>query len=49
MLNIGDETPYGHIVAVLWTGERYYMILDDQGTVSLMPAVAVEPTEKRNE
>jgi hypothetical protein len=34
--------PYGKVVAILFTGgERYYMFLDKQKTVSLMPAVTV--------
>ena len=35
--------PWGRIAAVLWTGgERYYHLLDKQGTVSMMPADVIE-------
>lgn len=30
------------IGAILWTGERYYMMTDKHGVVSLMPASEVE-------
>jgi hypothetical protein len=39
---IGDLTPFGTVRAVLWLGERYYTMIDDDGVVSLMPAVIVE-------
>jgi hypothetical protein len=38
----GEQTPLGTIRAVLWLGERYYMIVDEHGVVSLMPADLVE-------
>ena len=42
-LPIGAMTPFGKVCAILFIAtERYYMLLDSAGTVSLMPAVAVE-------
>lgn len=36
--------PWGKIGAVMLTGgERYYMLIDRHGVVSLMPADVVEP------
>ena len=36
--------PWGRISAVLLTGgERYYMLVNGQGAVALMPADVVEP------
>jgi hypothetical protein len=42
MLKLGDSTAWGIVSAILWIGERYYMLLDERGTVSLMPASTVE-------
>ena len=43
MITIGTKTLFGVVGAVLWCGERYYMLMDKVGTVSLMPASVVEP------
>jgi len=38
--------PYGKVVAVgMIEGERYYWFVDKHGTVSMIPAVAVEKPE----
>ena len=38
IIKIGTKTKHlGIIEAVLWIGERYYMLLDKKGCVSLMP------------
>lgn len=40
---IGTKTQWGKIQAISWRdGERFYMILNKQGVVSLMPADVVE-------
>lgn len=42
-LPIGTKTQFGTIQAIQWSGgERYYFIIDRRGTVSYMPASAVE-------
>jgi hypothetical protein len=47
MLMPGDATEYGVVGAVLSFGgrirERYYMLTDSDGVVSLFPADMVEP------
>ena len=45
-LPLGTSTKWGRIEAVCWKGERYYMILNFQGDVALMPANVVEPKAK---
>ncbi len=47
MLSLGDTAkPYGKVVAVgMIEGERYYWFVDKHGTVSMIPAVAVEKPE----
>jgi hypothetical protein len=43
----GTHTQYGIIGAVCLTGgERYYQLIDADGTVSLMPADVVEPLDQ---
>lgn len=42
-LRLGTKTVYGKIAAVgVREGERYYMIVDAQGCVTLMPAIIIE-------
>jgi hypothetical protein len=41
MLKIGDRTQYGKVIAVLWTGERYYSF-DQGGVVCLVPGVLAD-------
>ena len=41
-LKIGTKTKYGIIKAILFIGERYYMCLAEDGSVSLMPADVIE-------
>ena len=43
-LEIGAQVPhYGEVAAILWTGgERYYMLLDKNKAVALMPAAGIE-------
>ncbi len=37
--------PWGKVSAVGFTGgERYYWLIDEHGTVSMMPASLIEPT-----
>lgn len=43
LMTLGTETEWGMIVAVTFTGERYYFIVDAQGTVTMMPASTIEP------
>jgi len=38
---IGEKTEYGKVAAIMWIGERYYLLLKD-GAVSLMPASTIE-------
>lgn len=45
MLSIGTKTKWGKIAAILWIGERYYMMIKN-GVVSLMPAKEVESKQK---
>ena len=47
MLALGTKTKWGKVAAILWIGERYYMMLDADGTVSLMPAVGIELDNSR--
>jgi hypothetical protein len=43
MLKLGTKTKYGEVVCITFKeGERYYMIVDDQLEVSLLPADIVE-------
>ncbi len=44
-LEIGlTVSPYGKIAAIMLTGgERYYFLIDEVGTVSMMPASVIEP------
>jgi len=43
-LKIGTKTPWGPIHAVVWKdGERAYFLMNQDKTVSLMPADVVEP------
>lgn len=42
ILPIGTETNFGKIESVgCISGERYYWIIDEHGTVSMMPEIAV--------
>lgn len=42
-LKMGTSTKYGIVKAISFReGERYYMLINQSGTVSLMPADAVE-------
>ena len=35
---LGQETAFGKVVAILWLGERYYLIENsDDETISLIP------------
>ena len=34
------------VSAVMWTGERYYTLIDEHEVVSLMPATEVEAWER---
>jgi hypothetical protein len=34
--------PWGKVAAVGWDGERYYMLIDERGTVSKVPAAELE-------
>lgn len=39
---IGDKVhPYGTIYAIIWSGERMYMFMDENKTVSLIPALCL--------
>jgi hypothetical protein len=40
---IGTQTPYGKIAGVLFIGERYYLLINKEGVVALMPADVIEP------
>lgn len=40
-IRIGLKTKYGTIKAILYIGERYYMMIDKDGSVSLMPESAL--------
>lgn len=43
-LDLDSKTPWGHVGAVMLTGgERFYMLVDGDGAVSLLPADIVEP------
>ena len=42
-LALGTQTRWGKIAAIKWDGvERFYMMVDERGDVSLMPADVVE-------
>jgi len=42
--SIGSKTPWGTVEAISFReGERYYMMINKHGVVSLMPADVVEP------
>ena len=42
ILDIGTDTPFGKLFAIGWTGgERYYWLIDGEGTVSMMPSYVV--------
>lgn len=49
MKRLGDNTKWGTIVAVGWVGERYYWMRDRHGTISMMPADAVEDSVQAKE
>ena len=43
-LPLGTETQWGLVSAVGWTaGERYYWMIDEHGSVAMLPADVVEP------
>jgi hypothetical protein len=43
MLRLGDKTEYGTVQMIGRTGgERYYWMVDDDGVVSMMPAIIME-------
>lgn len=50
ILNPGTKVPpYGTIAAVLWTaGERYYMLIDNFRSISMLPAEMVEQIANEN-
>jgi hypothetical protein len=50
ILHIGTFIPnYGEISAILFTGgERYYMLIDGNKTVSMMPASTIDEHIKLN-
>ena len=45
LVSIGTQTPFGIVKAVLWIGERYYLMLKGQCSCSLMPATVIESEE----
>ena len=43
IVKIGTEVkPYGKVGAILFVGERYYLMINKSGAVSLMPANLIE-------
>jgi hypothetical protein len=42
LVKIGTKTNYGIIKAVGYVGERYYWIIDEHKTVSMIPAKVIE-------
>lgn len=45
LIPIGSKTRFGTVQSVsLINGERYYYMINDKGTVSMMPAMIVENT-----
>ena len=50
MLIIGTVVePWGEIVAVGHVGERYYWLLDDDGTISMIPAPTIEEDSSQDD
>lgn len=42
MVMIGAKTRWGVVAAVGWVGERYYWMVQPDGSISMMPADMVE-------
>ena len=43
ILSLDSQTKWGRIAAIAWiSGERYYFMIDKNGSVAMMPALVVE-------
>jgi len=40
--------PYGKVAQVGWVGERYYWLIDEEGTIAMMPADVIEQDDLPN-
>ena len=47
LVPIGTVTPHGTVQGYRFDGERYYFLIDEDGTVSYMPAIAIETPTKQ--